>query len=115
VGEEIYYSDFAEHGTKSQDDADKLLKDFKGPAGFDNIAYVGKMKKPALWIYGGKDVSIPVKHCISRLDSTIKASKIPAEMKIYPNADHGIYNFSTGGFEGYPMVIVGWLQKHVPK
>jgi dipeptidyl aminopeptidase/acylaminoacyl peptidase len=114
VGEEMYYSAYAEHGTTSQDDADKLLKDFKGPEGFDNINYVGKMKKPSLWIYGGKDVSIPVKHCIARLDSTIKASHIPAEMKVYPNGDHGIFNRETGSFEDYMSVVLAWLQKNVP-
>ncbi|MEJ0034313.1 MAG: alpha/beta fold hydrolase [Bacteroidota bacterium] len=114
VGEEMFYSDYAEHGTTSQEDADKLLTNFKGPEGFDNIEYVAKMKKPALWVYGGKDISIPVKHCMARLDSTIKASHIPAEMKIYPNADHGIYNRETGNFENYSSVVVSWLQKNVP-
>ena len=113
VGEEIYYSDFAEHGTKSQEESDKLLKNFKGPVGFDNISYVGKMKKPSLWIYGGKDVSIPVKHCIARLDSTMKTGKIPAEMKVYPGADHGIFNSEKGSFENYSEVVVRWLEKNV--
>jgi dienelactone hydrolase len=114
VGEEMYYSHYAEQGTTPQDEADKLLKDFKGPEGFDNIDYVSKMKQPALWIFGGKDISIPVKHCIARLDSTIKASHIPAEMKIYPNADHGMYNRERGSFEDYTSMVVSWLQKNVP-
>lgn len=110
VGEEIYYSDLAEHGSTAQEAADEMLKDFKGPHGFDNTSYVAKMKKPSLWIFGAKDVSIPVKKCIARLDSIKRAAKIPAEMKIYPNADHGIYNQSTHQMENYIPVITGWLK-----
>lgn len=110
VGEEIYYSDLAEHGTDIQEVADKKLKDFKGPQGFDNTSYVAKMKKPSLWIFGAKDISIPVKKCIARLDSIKNATDLPIKMKIYPDADHGIFNQSTHRQEDYIPVIVQWLK-----
>lgn len=110
VGEEIFYSDMAEHGTTSQTDADGRLKDFRGPHSFDNITYVSGMKQPSFWIFGGKDISIPVKECIARLDSVKKASGMPIEMKIYPDADHGIYNQSTQQFEPYLPVVIAWLR-----
>jgi dienelactone hydrolase len=110
VGEEIYYSDLAEHGTQAQDAADNMLKDFKGPHGFDNTSFVAKMKKPSFWIFGGKDVSIPVRKCIARLDSIKVASKLPVTMKIYPNADHGIFDQNTRKQEDYVPVIVQWLK-----
>lgn len=111
VGEEIYYSDLAEGGRHSQNDADIMLGSFKGPKGFDNIRHVAAMKKPSLWIFGGKDVSIPVKKCIDRLDSVKKASRLPVDVRIYPQADHGIYNISTGMMEDYIPVIIDWLKK----
>jgi dienelactone hydrolase len=109
VGEEIYYSDLAEHGSQSQEAADKMLKDFKGPRGFDNTSYVAKMNKPSFWIFGGKDVSIPVRKCITRLDSISKATKLPIDMKIYPEADHGIFNQATRKSEDYISEIIKWL------
>lgn len=109
VGEEIYYSDLAEQGPHSQADADKMLRDYKGPKGFDNINYVSKMKKPSLWLFGGKDVSIPVKRCISRLDSVKTAARIPVTMKIYPEGDHGIFNHTINRMENYIPEIVVWL------
>lgn len=115
VGEEIYYSDLAEHGSESQDAADKLLNDFKGTRGFDNTSYVQKMTKPSFWIFGGKDVSIPVKECIVRLEAIRKAKKLPIEMKIYPNADHGIFNSSTRQMENYVTEITTWLQQVIPR
>lgn len=110
VGEEMYYSDLAEHGTNAQEIADKMLKDFKGQHGFDNSSYVAKMKQPSLWIFGAKDVSIPVKECIARLDSIKKASMLPVTMKIYPGADHGIYNTSTKKPEDFVPAIIDWLK-----
>lgn len=110
VGEEMYYSDLAEHGTIAQDVADTKLKDFKGQHGFDNTSYVAKMKQPSLWIFGGKDVSIPVKECIARLESIKKNSKIPVTMKIFPDADHGIRNTTTKKPEEFIPVIIDWLK-----
>lgn len=110
VGEEIYYSDLAEQGPHSQDDADKMLRNFKGPKGFDNISYVSRMKKPSLWVFGGKDVSIPVKKCIARLDSVKTAARIPVTMKVYPEGDHGIFNHTTNRMENYIPEIVAWLK-----
>jgi dipeptidyl aminopeptidase/acylaminoacyl peptidase len=110
VGEEIYYSDLAEMGSHSQEDADKMLRNFKGPRGFDNIVYVSRMKNPSLWLFGGKDVSIPVKKCISRLDSVKAAARIPVTLKIYPDGDHGIFNHTTNQMENYIPLIVEWLK-----
>lgn len=114
VGEEIYYSDLAEQGPHSQDDADKMLRNFKGQKGFDNIAYVSRMKKPSLWLFGGKDISIPVKKCIGRLDSVKSAARIPVTMKIYPEGDHGIFNHTTNQMENYVPVIIEWLKANPP-
>lgn len=115
VGEEIYYSDLAEHGSESQDAADKLLNDFRGTRGFDNTSYVRKMKKPSFWIFGSKDVSIPVKECIARLEKIKKEEKLPVDMKIYANADHGIVNTSTRKMENYVPEIITWLRRVVPQ
>jgi dipeptidyl aminopeptidase/acylaminoacyl peptidase len=112
VGEEIYYSDLAEQGSHAQDEADKMLNDFKGQKGFDNIGYVSKMKKPSLWIFGGKDISIPVKRCIARLDSVKRAARVPVDMKIYPEGDHGIYNQLARRMEDYTSAIIQWLRSH---
>lgn len=61
VGEEIFYSDLVENGSYSQAEADNMLADFNGLHGYDPIGTIEKMTSPSLWIFGGKDVSIPVK------------------------------------------------------
>jgi uncharacterized protein len=111
VGEEIYYSEFAEHGSTSQVDADKLLPDFKGVHGFDNIDYVSRMKQPSLWVFGGKDVSIPVKECLRRLEAAKAANSLPVEIKLFPAGDHGLFNSEKQRPEDYMNFVIEWLEK----
>ncbi|HZY81511.1 MAG TPA: alpha/beta fold hydrolase [Cyclobacteriaceae bacterium] len=113
VGEEIYYSELAENKTHTQAEADKMFKDFSGERGFDNIEYVKKMFNASLWIFGGKDVSIPVNECIARLEYTKNNFRLPIEVRIYPDADHGIYNESRNQREDYIPFVVEWLNQHI--
>jgi dienelactone hydrolase len=113
IGEEMYYSDLAETGDHSQAEADKMLSSFQGERGFDNARHVGSMTKPSLWIFGGKDVSIPVARCIARLDSIKAASRLPLDLKIYPDADHGMFNKTSGRTEAFETVIIEWLGAHL--
>jgi dienelactone hydrolase len=115
VGEEIFYSELAENGKYPQDEADGMLKDFRGDRGFDNIGYVAKLTRPSLWIFGGKDVSIPVKKCVARLDSAKTAARIPSDIRIYPDADHGIYNRSKNRWEDFVTFTIEWLNRVIAR
>jgi dipeptidyl aminopeptidase/acylaminoacyl peptidase len=110
VGQEIYYSDLAERGTYSQAAADSVLKQYNGPEGFDPISRIVKMKSPSLWIFGDKDVSIPVKRSIAILDSLRSKNNLPLEMKIFKDADHGLYNVTTHHPEDYITVMIDWVK-----
>jgi uncharacterized protein len=110
VGEEIYYSELAENGAYAQDQADQMLKDFKGLKGYDPIARIQKMKNPSLWIFGGKDVSIPIKRCIHLFDSIKSLQHLPIAMKLYPHADHGLR--TNGRREDYVSLIIQWIKNH---
>lgn len=110
VGEEIYYSNLAERGTYTQEQADQMLKNFDGPGGYDPVSRIQKMKTPSLWIFGGKDVSIPVKRSIHLFDSIKQSKQTLLDIKLYPDADHGLYN--TGKREDYVSYIVQWIKNH---
>jgi uncharacterized protein len=112
VGEEIYYSDLAENGLHPQEYADHMLKNFEGVKGYDPISRVEKMKTPSLWLFGGKDVSIPIKRSIHLLDSVKTSQHLPVEMKLYPDADHGLYNTGVGKREDHVELIVQWIRNH---
>jgi uncharacterized protein len=110
VGEEIYYSELAENRTYTQEQADQMLKDFKGTRGYDPVGRVSKMKSPSLWIFGGRDVSIPVKRSVHLFDSLKRLQSIPLTMKLYPYADHGLYH--DGSREDYVNLIIRWIKSH---
>jgi uncharacterized protein len=110
VGEEIYYSNFAEKGSYSQEQADAMLKDFDGINGYDPISRIERMKTPSLWIFGGRDVSIPIKESIHRFESIKQSKQALFEMKLYPHSDHGLY--SAGKREDYVSYIVQWIRSH---
>jgi uncharacterized protein len=111
VGEEIFYSDLAEKGSLPQTEADLALAGFKGPHGFDPIERIEKIRIPSLWIFGGKDVSIPVKRSMHLLDSVRKTNHLPLEIKLYPHGDHGLYNNATATREPYINAIVEWIRQ----
>jgi dipeptidyl aminopeptidase/acylaminoacyl peptidase len=112
VGEEIYYSDLAETGSHTQKQADLMLKAFNGLRGYDPLSRIEKMKKPSLWLFGGNDVSIPVKRCIHLLDSIKELRLLPLEMKLYPDADHGLFNTVTRQREDHVNLIIQWIGRH---
>lgn len=106
VGEEIFYSQLAETGSYTQDEADQMLASFSGSKGYDPLSNIKMMRNPSLWIFGGKDVSIPIKRTLELLDSVRSDQKLPIEIKLYPNANHGIFNVNTGMIENYiPLML----------
>jgi uncharacterized protein len=112
VGEEIYYSRFAEGGEYSIKDAEKLMANYTGLKGFDPLPYIRQLKQKGLWIFGGKDMSIPTARSIQLLDSLNKISKRPYTIKLYRQASHGLINMETGLYEDYIPLIMDWLEKN---
>jgi dipeptidyl aminopeptidase/acylaminoacyl peptidase len=113
VGEEIFYSDLIEKDGFNQTEADVLLQEFKGPYGYNPIHAIQKMKSPSLWIFGEKDVSIPVKKSIHILDSLKTSLVLPVKLKIYAQADHGLYNRSANMREPYVKLIIDWIRQQL--
>ena len=111
VGEEIFYSDLIEKDGYSQSDADIMVKKFTGPHGYNPINRIKKMKSPSLWIFGGRDVSIPVKKSIHILDSLKTSAVLPVEVKIYPDSDHGLINRSTNIREPFVRLTIDWIKE----
>ena len=56
LGEEIYYNDLAEQGSRTQEQSNQMVKDFKGPPGYDPRMRIVKMKGPSFWLFGRKDI-----------------------------------------------------------
>lgn len=51
---------------------------------------ISKLSMPGLWLYGEKDIQIPVKLCIEDLN-TFKAKGKPFEYALFPNLGHNTF------------------------
>jgi pimeloyl-ACP methyl ester carboxylesterase len=104
VGEEMYYSRFAEHGDTPVDEASARLAEFSGPRGFDPRAVLESLEVPALWLLGAADRSIPIPQTVRILDELI-ANRRPFVRVVYPGAGHDLRGAD------FWKDIDSWLQK----
>jgi uncharacterized protein len=75
-------------GLSEQEIEDRLQA--AGPSGFDPIPYLERMTSPGLWLYGGKDTSIPVNRSIANLERIRTTLKKDFTIIVFPDANHGL-------------------------
>ncbi len=66
-----------------------------------------KLSIPALWMFGGRDINIPARLCIDRLDTLIESGK-PYEYKLFPQEGHILPSSET------IPATVSWIRKTFP-
>jgi len=64
------------------------------PAQYDPMPVLDNLEVPQLWILGGQDRDAPSGETIRRLAALRKAGR-PITTVVFPDADHGIYEFET--------------------
>ena len=89
VGEEIYYSKFAEETTMPLEEAYAKLPGFKGNPGFDPRPVLATLDTPGLWLLGAEDRSIPTPKTVAILDELIAAGR-PFTRVVYPGFGHNL-------------------------
>jgi uncharacterized protein len=89
VGQEIYYSQFAEGTTTPFDELSRILTEYTGPHGFDPRPVLMEIITPGLWVLGGADRSIPTIETVQILDELIAVGK-PYTRVVYPFAGHSL-------------------------
>jgi uncharacterized protein len=89
VGQEIYYSKFAEETTTPFDELSRILKDYPGPHGFDPRPVLEELTTPGLWLLGSADRSIPTLETVQILDQLIASGK-PYTRVVYPFSGHSL-------------------------
>jgi len=89
-----------------------------GPSLFDPAPHLQAMTRPALWIYGGLDLSIPVARSVQHLTAIRDSLARPFTIVVIPNLNHswivggGICQ-RTGPDWDDGQVIVPWFTTHV--
>ena len=113
VGKEIFYSNLAENGSTNIEQAQLEMDKYTGIEGFDPMPYLFKIKQRGLWMFGGKDSSIPTPRSVQLLGSVNEINGNTCEIKIYPEAGHGLYNATTGQTEDFVPYVLNWLSQKV--
>lgn len=111
VGREIFYSKLAEQGSMPIEQAQTEMDKYTGIEGFDPLPYIFKLKQKGLWLFGGRDNSIPTQRSVQLLESVNEVTGNKCEIKIYPQAGHGLYIASTGQTEDFMPYVMDWLNK----
>jgi alpha-beta hydrolase superfamily lysophospholipase len=87
---------------------------------YNPVPTVAALSTPSLWIYGGKDSSMPTQWSVDELKA-LQARGKPIEYVIYPQAEHGILHVVvdgkgeqqlTGYEPGYFQQQIDWLKQH---
>jgi len=85
---------------------------------YDPQPYLNKINIPMLYLYGGVDQNVPTEECVAFLNTLKQTYKNEITIKIFPDADHYMYqnnSFPVEGFyqEGYLEIQGDWAVKQV--
>ena len=69
-------------------DSIEALVSMREPSGFDPRPVLGRLNTPALWLFGGHDLSIPVAKSQTVLDSLVRVASRPYTYTLYEQANH---------------------------
>jgi dipeptidyl aminopeptidase/acylaminoacyl peptidase len=109
VGEEIYYSSLAEQGDYSVSEANKMVLSYHGIKGYDPIPDVSKITRPALWIFGKEDESIPVDRSVELLEQVRDQFALPIQIQVIPGVNHSMRS-KDGKVADYVTHILDWIK-----
>ncbi|MEP6590395.1 MAG: prolyl oligopeptidase family serine peptidase [Gemmatimonadota bacterium] len=111
VGEEIYFSTLFEHDlSRPLFAADSLMALFDGFKGYDPLADLRRGSAIGLYLFGGRDRSIPVRRSLDVLTMVNREfSAARYTVVLYPNADHSLVDTDAGTFLPIRDTIAPWL------
>jgi uncharacterized protein len=67
-----------------------------GPSGVDPMPSIRAMRIPAIWLYGGKDRTVPSRLCIERLDPLTREPGRDFTYVNFPGGTHGLIKTENG-------------------
>lgn len=84
-----------------------------GKAGFDPAPYIESIDVKGLWVFGGKDLSIPVASSINNLNTIKTVYRKQFDIKVFQDANH---NLKLPGISDYPSPVINkylieWIKR----
>jgi hypothetical protein len=84
----------------------ELERTLGGASGFDPRPYLARMTTPGLWLYGGRDKSVPTDRSAAMLRS-LHGKQF--EVVVYPRAGHGLLDVPPSDERALPT-LVAWVR-----
>ena len=116
LGQEKLFSNLAgdekRDSAKTLEEVDQAMEEFSGAHGFDSSEEIERMEIPSFWLFGENDRSMPVQISLRNLDRIIQeGDKTNFTYKVYPNADHSLYDVNTAARLDYITDIKNWVSR----
>jgi dienelactone hydrolase len=67
-----------------------------GPSGVDPMPSIRAMRIPAIWLFGGKDRTVPSRLCVERLDPVTRDAGRDFSYRVFPGGTHGLILTANG-------------------
>lgn len=97
-GESDNWGSLTGQGSRDPGDLAELERQVRqtGPSGFDPMPSIRALRIPAVWIYGGKDLNVPTRLCVERLDPLTHDTGRDFSYVVYPRAAHSLLESDHG-------------------
>lgn len=82
--------------TVPPEEAERRLKAFAGPYGYDPAPTLAALKTPTLWLMGDRDINLPLKETIEALKAMPQTSNGVITLIRYANGDHSLFDRELG-------------------
>ncbi|HEY1367796.1 MAG TPA: prolyl oligopeptidase family serine peptidase [Gaiellaceae bacterium] len=66
------------------------------PSGFDPMPAIRALRIPALWLYGGHDLTVPTRLCVEALQPLVADRSRDFTVAVLPGANHGLAETANG-------------------
>jgi uncharacterized protein len=67
-----------------------------GPSGVDPMPAIRALRVPALWLFGGKDRTVPSRLCVERLEPVAREAGRDFTYRVFPGGTHGLILTANG-------------------
>jgi uncharacterized protein len=81
--------------TRTDEDMEAEVR-ASSPSGVDPMPAIRAMRIPALWLFGGKDRTVPSRLCVERLDPVAREAGRDFAYRVFPGGTHGLILTANG-------------------
>jgi len=119
------YQNLTGQGERHQTESDAAIDAqviAAGRSGVDPMPWIGKLRIPVLWVYGGRDEHVPPRLSVQRLEPVAREPGRDFSIRVFPKANHALVETKTGLTSemlrsdrfapGMFAFVRGWLRAH---